>query len=251
MKPSKSAVVRSALALGILGAAAPAHAAFSCNKAQDAAKSPYSQAKFQSVLQRSKLQTPTSSTCLTTAELTTFYYDPDNWFVDNTNMQFLIDNGPDSGRNELRGNSFAGTRTNMTYTSRLKVMYGSGYSTGFTVAQIYGETGGEPILRVEYIASRSGLSNRMWGIYRTTAGSNPSYEYQDLGPAPTEFTELKMVYNAAGKVTAQLGSNPLRSWSTNFSYYNQSSKTTYFKSGCYLQEPGDCNVRLSTLNFDS
>lgn len=250
-------MMRRLFAYGFLGAAsaiafaAPAAAAFACNKSQGAAKAPYTETKFRSVLQRAKLQIPDSSTCLTTTEMQNLYYDPDNWYLDNTNMQFEIDNGPDSGRNELRGNSFSGTRTNMTYTNRLSVKYGAGYSTGFTVAQIYGETGGQPILRIEYIASRSGLSNRLWGIYRTDASSSPTYQYKDLGPAPTSFTYLYLVYNAGGTVTAQLGTNPKQTWSTNFSYYNVSSKNVYFKTGCYLQEPGDCWVRVSSLQFDT
>ncbi len=242
-----------AIAFGaaMVASASPAHATFQCDKVQSTTNSPYSQSKFQSVLQRSKLQIPDSSTCLTTTNLTNFYYDPDNWFVDNTNMQFIIDDGAASQRNELRGNSFSGSLTNMSYSARLKIQYGGSYSTKFTVAQIYGETGGEPILRVEFIASRSGLSNRFWGIYRTDSSSSPNYEYQDLGPAPTAFTDLDLVYNASGTITAKLGSNPTRSWSTNMSYYTQSSKTTYFKTGCYLQNAGDCYVRFSTLQFDS
>lgn len=235
----------------MLASASPAQASFVCDTVQSTTNSPYSQTKFQSALQRSKLQIPDSSTCITTTNLTNFYYDPDNWYVDNTNMQFIIDDGAASQRNELRGNSFAGTRTDMEYTSHLKIQYGGSYSTKFTVAQIYGETGGKPILRVEFIASRSGLANWFWGIYRTDASSGASFEYQDLGPAPTAFTELKLVYNASGTVTAQLGSGPVRTWSTNMSYYTQSSKNTYFKTGCYLQDAGDCYVRFSTLNFDS
>jgi hypothetical protein len=231
--------------------ASPAMAAFACDQVQDLTAAPYSEAKFQAALDHAKLQLPTSSTCLTNTKITSYYYDPDNWYLDNTNMQFEIDDGAGSQRNELRGDSFAGTRTDMTFRSRMKVRYGSTYSDRFTVAQIYGETGGQPILRVEFLASRSGLSNRFWGIYRTNAGPLPSYEYQDLGPAPTAFTELKLVYNDNGTVTAQLGTNPKRTWSTNFAYYAQSWKTTYFKTGCYLQDPGDCYVRLSTLVFDT
>lgn len=243
------------LTASIWAQATPAIAAFACDQVQDLSAAPYAEAKFKNALEHAKLQLPTSSTCLTNSKITNYFYDPDNWYLDNTNMQFLIDNGAGSQRNELRGDSFAGSRTEMTFRSRMKVQYGSGYSNRFTVAQIYGETGGEtggePILRVEFLASRSGLSNRFWGIYRTDAESTSSFEYQDLGPAPTAFTELKLVYNDSGTVTAQLGSNPERTWSTNFSYYAQSSKTTYFKTGCYLQDPGDCYVRLSTLTFDT
>lgn len=248
---AKALTTAVAVSFAAFGVAEPTEAAFVCNKTQSTTNSPYSQAKFQSVLQRSKLQLPTSSTCISNSDIENYYYDPDNWYLDNTNMQFEIDNGADSARNELRGDSFAGTRTGMEYTSRLKVQYGGSFSDGFTVAQIYGETGGKPILRIEFIASRSGLSNRLWGIYRTDASSTANFEYQDLGPAPTAFTELKLVYNDAGTVTAKLGTNPKRSWSTNFSYYNVSSKLTYFKTGCYLQEPGDCWVRISSLQFET
>ncbi len=242
-------------ATGIVGSmaigAAPALAAFACNPAQSTTNSPYSQDKFKSVINVSKLQLPDSSTCITNTNLKNYHYDPDNWYVDNTNMVFEIDNGAVAQRNELRGNSFAASRTNMAHTSRLRINVGGTYSTGFTVAQIYGETHGRPILRVELIGSRQGLTNHLWGIYRTSAESNAQFEYQSLGPAPSSFTELTLVYNTSGTVTAKLGTNPTRTWSTNLSYWTQSSKTTYFKAGCYLQDAGDCYVRFSTLRFDT
>jgi len=241
--------------VGIVGAtalsAAPAMAAFACNPAQSTTNSPYSQDKFKSVIDVSKLQIPDSGTCITNTNLRNYYYDPDNWYVDNTNMVFEIDNGAEAQRNELRGNSFAASRTNMAHTSRLRINVGGSYSTGFTVAQIYSESGGKPILRVELIGSRSGLTNHLWGIYRTSAESNAQFEYQSLGPAPSSFTDLTLVYNTSGTVTAKLGTGPTRTWSTNLSYWTPSNKTTYFKAGCYLQDAGDCYVRFSTLRFDT
>ena len=233
------------------GAGVQSAAAFTCNPSQSTTNSPYSEEKFQDVIDVSKLQIPDSSTCITNTNLKNHYYDPDNWYVDNTNMVFEIDDGGDSQRNELRGNSFAASRTNMEHRSRLKMNVGGSYSTKFTVAQVYGETNGKPILRVEFIASRSGLTNRLWGIYRTSADASAEFEYQDLGPAPNAFTDLVLTYNTSGTVTAKLGTGPTRTWSTNLNYWTVSSKTTYFKSGCYLQDPGDCYVRFSTLRFDT
>lgn len=237
--------------IGICSLPGQAYANFQCNTQSGGALAPYSASKFQSALQRMKLQLPTSSTCITQTNIVNGYYDPDNWYLDNTNIQFDIDGGSSSQRNELRGDSFSGSSTNMEFSSRLKVKYGAGYSDRFTVAQIYGQDGNKPILRVEFLASRDGKSNHLWGVYRTSAGWFPGFEYKDLGPAPTGFTTLNMVYNDNGTVKAQLGGNAEQTWSTNFSEYDQSWKQTYFKVGCYLQDPGDCYVRLSTLNFDS
>ncbi|MES2753972.1 MAG: polysaccharide lyase family 7 protein [Pseudomonadota bacterium] len=231
--------------------ASPAEAAFACNSSRSTTNSPYSQSKFTTVIEKSKLQLPDSSTCIANAQLKDYYYDADNWYVDNSNMVFAIDNGSAAQRNELRGNSFAGNRTNMQWAGRVKMTVGSGFSSGFTVGQIYGETGGEPILRVEMIGSRSGVTNHLWGIYRTSVGSGATFEYQDLGPAPADFTDLTLLYNTSGTITAKLGTNPTRTWTTNLSYYTTSSKTTYFKAGCYLQNAGDCYVKFSTLRFDS
>ncbi len=238
-------------ALPVALCASPAMAQFACDPVHGTALSPYSEAKFQSVLSKSKLQLPDSSTCITKGNLTNFYYDPDNWYLDNSNMQFEIDNGAASQRNELRGDSFAGTRTNMRYRARFKIRHNTSDSDRFTVAQIYGQTGGVPILRIEYQAYRAGLSDRLWGIYRVNPTASSPFEYQDLGPAPFSFTQLDLVYNDGGTITAKLGSNATRTWSTNFGFYNQSSKQVYFKSGCYLQDAGDCYVRFSTLNFET
>lgn len=239
------------MAIPAVFCATPALAQFQCDPTQDASLSPYSQSKFQSVLSQSKLQIPDSSTCLTNSQIMNNYYDPDNWYLDSTNMQFEIKGGAKSQRNELRGNSFSGSRTDMHYAARLKIRHGEGFSDQFTVAQIYGQTGGVPILRVEYQAYRAGLSDRLWGVYRLDSTSQSQFEYQDLGPAPYQFTTLDLVYNDNGTVTAKLGDNPTRTWSSNFSYYNQSAKQVYFKTGCYLQDAGDCYVRFSTLRFDT
>ena len=235
----------------MVAGATPAAAAFACNPTQSTTNSPYSQDKFKSVIDVSKLQIPDSSTCITNTKLKNYYYDPDNWYADNTNMVFEINNGKVAQRNELRGNSFAASRTDMVYAARLKMNTGRGYSTGFTVAQIYGESNGKPILRVEMIGLRQGLTNHLWGIYRTSADSSAQFEYQDLGPAPSAFTYLTLTYNTSGSVTAKLGDNPTRTWTTNLSYWTVSSKQTYFKTGCYLQDAGDCYVRFSTLHFDT
>ncbi|QSB45851.1 polysaccharide lyase family 7 protein [Tsuneonella flava] len=247
---NKSIKLAGALGLSMV-LASPAWAAFTCDPVQDTTGSPYSEEKFKNALDHAKLQLPTSSTCITNNKIVNYYYDPDNWYLDNTNMQFKIDNGGASKRNELRGDSFAGSRTDMAMNLRLSLKYGGSYSGRFTVAQIYGQTGGQPILRVEFLSSRSGLSNYLWGIYRTNAGISPQYQYKPLGPAPTSFTKLDLVYNDNGTITAKLGDNAVQTWSDNMSYYTQSSKSVYFKTGCYLQNAGDCYVRLSTLNFDT
>ena len=218
-----------------------------CNSATSSSAAPYSQSKFRSVIDNSeRLQVQTTSTCLDRADMQGNTYDPDNWRLAGTAMEFVFDDGEKGERVELRGNSFDADETR-TLSGRVTVDV-SGKSDGFTIAQVFGETDGKPILRIEMIGERRGVTNHIWGIYRTSAGSDNVTEFKDLGPAPTGGVNFTIKYNDDDKISATFG-RVTQTFSTNFSYWNASTKETYFKAGCYLQDPGDCRVRYGQLSW--
>jgi hypothetical protein len=131
--------------LGVLGcglamAATPA-AAFSCTPQVNTTTSPYSQSKYQTVINNSQaLQVQSTSTCLSTADMQDHEIDSDNWHLDGANMWFGFSGGNKSDRVELRGSSFSGSATGKKWTGKVKILFGGSYSTGFTVGQIFGES---------------------------------------------------------------------------------------------------------------
>ena len=238
-----------ALGCGVAMAATPA-AAFSCTPQVNTTTSPYSQSKYQTVINNSQaLQVQSTSTCLSTADMQDHEIDSDNWHLDGANMWFGFSGGNKSDRVELRGSSFSGSATGKKWTGKVKILFGGSYSTGFTVGQIFGESTQDPILRLEFYASRSGVSNHLWAVYRTGTGS-ATVEYFDLGAATSSaFTPVTMEYGTSNRIQVTYGS-VVHDFTTNFSYWDNSSKTVYFKAGCYLQEAGSCAVTYSSLTFD-
>jgi hypothetical protein len=248
--------IRSYVRLGLVAvggwavmAAAPAFA-FSCTPMINASTSPYSQSKYQSVIDNSEqLQVQSTATCLSRADMQAKKIDSDNWHLDGDNMWFGFTGGNVSDRVELRGTSFSGSSTGKTWSGKVKIQYGGSYSTGFTIGQIFGESTQDPILRLEFIASRSGVSNHVWAIYRTGTGS-ATVQYYDLGAATSSsYTPVTMEYGTNNSIQVTYNGTS-HSFTDNFSYWDNSSKKVYFKAGCYLQNAGSCAVTYSSLRFD-
>jgi hypothetical protein len=240
----------SATFLGAALFATPASASFICNPVQGGASAPWSETKFRPLIENSSsFQMLNTNTCMTNAQMKASWYD-DNWSSINGIMTFSFDAGVTGNRDEIVGYTFNGNATSKILRGRIRVSVGGDYSTGFSVAQVFSKDLA-PILRLEVMDSRLGLTNHIWAFYRPLEGAGVTGEVKDLGPAPTSaFADLLIEYNVNGTISAQLGTNPKQTFSTNFSYWTDPAKRTYFKAGCYLQDSGDCKVEYSSLYFD-
>lgn len=222
--------------------------------------SPYSSAAFTATLDNTRrLQFPQSSgECLSDTELRSFFIAQDNWFLDGDGrMAFTFENGvrlADASfttRLELRGESFAGDAVGNELNATIFFSQPTGESTNFTVAQIYGESNGKPILRIERIASRNGITDHIWAIYRFGDQDGEAI-YYDLGERPPVGTpfEIAVKYNSGGGIELSASTSATDFlFAQNFDFWTQLGKTTYFKAGCYVQADGHCDVRFAALEY--
>lgn len=231
------------------------------SRANPTSRSPYSDDDFKKALDNSlTLQWPTStSTCMRTADLQDFTIDPGNFYRDDQGrmvFSFLdgrqSSNASETTRLELRGGNFDASATNKIYEARYELLPIQGRSNSFTFAQVFGDTDGAPIVRVFFDSERDGLFNRIWVAYRRGTGSNNTV-ITDLGPAPQPGTvaSLRIAWNVNGGIELRSSTNnSTMVLDENFAFWTQPGKKTYFKSGCYVQASGSCDVRFASLSFD-
>jgi hypothetical protein len=223
--------------------------------------SPYSDPAFRRALDNSlTLQWPVSvNACMNTAALQAFAIDPDNFYRDDAGrLVFSFANGVNDSnasittRMELRGANFDAAATDKVLDASFQLPAVAGRSGSFTIAQVFGDTDGAPILRIFFSSSRDGQVNHLWAAYRRGLGDNNT-SFTDLGaaPMPGQTGRIRISYNTGGGL--ELLSSALNSTvrlSENFSFWTQAGKRTYFKAGCYLQSAGACEVRFTALTFD-
>lgn len=224
--------------------------------------SPYSDTAFRAALDNVRsLQFPFSANaCLSTAGIQAFRIDPDNWYRDAAGrMVFSFRNGvvddDDAGattRMELRGQSFDATASGKVLDASFQLPAFAERSGSFTLMQVYGESAGLPILRVAYIAQRNGVSDHLWATYRRGAGDGDATTI-DLGAAPGAgvTARVRIAYNVGGAIELFYGGTGATTrFTDNLSFWAAAGKTTYLKAGCYLQQPGGCEVLFTALTLD-
>ncbi|MEP9400548.1 polysaccharide lyase family 7 protein [Sphingomonas silueang] len=223
--------------------------------------SPYSDPAFRRVLDNAlTLQWPVSvNACMNTAALQAFAIDPDNFYRDDAGrLVFSFANGVNDSnasvttRMELRGANFDAAAADKVLDASFRLPVIPNRSGSFTIAQVFGDTDGAPILRVFFSSSREGQANHLWAAYRRGLGDDNT-SFTDLGAAPTpdETGRIRIRYNIGGAI--ELLSSGLDSTvrlDENFAFWTQAGKRTYFKAGCYLQSAGACEVRFTALTFD-
>jgi hypothetical protein len=214
------------------------------------------------------LQFPTSGECMDNAQLLDGGIKKDVFFMDSSNqLIFQFFKGTGRNRLELRGNNFA---TNST-DKRMVLEYtipGSRTtrSPAFTIGQILSDTpenqpsiSGVPILRLEAVASRSvtatngtksTVTNRLVAALKTS--ETASTVYRDLGPLAegTTFGSVTVTYGKSNNIEAKhtiggvtyTATLPIKDLSLQVS-------NVYFKTGCYIQEDGDCRSTLRRLEY--
>lgn len=241
----------------------PASPAPKCTKirAKPGSLSPYSDDNFKSALENAeKLQFPGSrNACLTNQDIRKSMIAGDNFSRNAAGqMQFSFQNGVKSSdasattRLELRGYSFDARSTNKIWDGHFLIGAVPDRASNFTVGQVYGEKDGKPILRIEFVAERQGVKNHLWAIYRTDADDG-QFLYQDIGAAPESETPIRVriTYNGNSGITLfSSATGKTYQFSENFGFWAANGKTTYFKTGCYIQRSGACDVRFTKLHFD-
>ena len=174
-------------------------------------QSPFADANFRATLENTqRLQFPVSgNACLSNADLRAAMIIPGNFQRTGAGrMQFTFANGvvdADSGvttREELRGYSFDADSVAKIWDGTFVIGNPDGRAENFTIGQVFSETEGKPILRIEYITERAGVANHLWAIYRTGTGDGQSF-YQDLGIAPDANRpgQIRITYNADGGIS--------------------------------------------------
>jgi hypothetical protein len=208
------------------------------------------------------LQFPETSECLSQDEIKfgdiirgTFYMNSSN------RMVFNFTSTTKGKRLELRGRTFQRSakdvRMNFSYTIPNSA---SARSTGFTIGQILTEKVGTasafPVLRLEVIDLRRAdgtvYNNNLFAILKN-ADSAPT-QFIPLGPVADggKFGNISVVYGTSGNQLTV--SHTLNGTTRNASLSNVSTNPDfapglYFKNGCYLQDPGLCQVNYSSLSY--
>lgn len=220
---------------------------------------------FREVVDGSRwLQWPTSSPCLREDDLAAQSIVRDHFYLDTADqLVFDIGDGDTSDRVELRGTSFSATATDRVLTSRyaLSDPAAGTRSEGLTIGQLFSESRGVPVLRLEVIHERRAdgtvYIDNLFAIWKTPDGESV---YRSLGPVADQddtgaesFGAVDLTYGAAGQTVVvshqRDGEEPI-SHQFELGDYAQDSELMYFKSGCYLQDPGTCRVVFDSLSFD-
>lgn len=228
-------------------------------------KSPYaSNSPFRAALDRvQRLQFPTSGECLDIEEIRDNKIVRNHFWMNTANqLVFQMLDVVGKRRVELRGNTFAksasGPRMNFTYT--IPNTPASGRSTGFTIGQLITEVVGDgsavPIVRLEVIDQRNeggGVinNNHLYAVYKSSDSSDTVY--RSLGPVADAGVNgfVALTYNNSnGKIyVSHSRSGLVKGASFNLPTAPQANSGLYFKTGCYTQDDGDCQVIFSALSY--
>lgn len=214
------------------------------------------------------LQFPTSGECMDRAQLLDARI-VDNVFFMNTSNQLVFQFFQGTGRNrlELRGNNFPITSTNKQMVFEYTIP-GSATTraAAFTIGQILSDTpenqptlSGVPILRLEAVKSRTvtnGDGSTRVVTNRLVAAIKPSETastvYRDLGPLQTagNFGRVVVTYGKNGLIEATHTAGTVTYRATlRISDLRLHVDHVYFKTGCYIQEDGDCRSTLRRLDY--
>lgn len=244
-------------------------------------KAPYNTSKFKHTLNNTRtLQWPRSNyTCLTTTKIKSHYYINNRWYITGSHMVF---NFQDEGirdtkdankttRMELRGNSFNAKSTkspNKSLEIRFKASDlnedkgDNDHSSRFTVAQLFSDGAGpkssEDIVRFEVRKQSNGTAD-VYAQIDNDVGTGDSESYKIVNNYNLDkWLGLRMTYNRSNGMvklySREDGESSFKQVGESNGYdikdHRNGGNQFYFKSGCYLQESGECNLRFTTLRFD-
>lgn len=214
------------------------------------------------------LQFPTSGECMDKDKLLAAGI-VSNVFFMNSSDQLVFQFFKGTGRNrlELRGNNFPTNSTNKQMIFEYTIPgSATNRSAGFTIGQILSDTpenmpsiSGVPIVRIEAVKSRtvtapngstSTVTNRLVAALKTS--ETASTVYRDLGPLQTggKFGQVKVTYGTNGLIEARHTVGTTAYIATlKISDLRLQVSNVYFKTGCYIQDDGDCRSTLRRLEY--
>jgi hypothetical protein len=208
------------------------------------------------------LQFPETSECLSLDDIKGGQVLRDNFFMDTSNRLNVSFNSTTKGKRlELRGNTFQRTTNNATMTfSYTLPSIASARSEGFTIGQILTEKVGNasafPVLRLEVMKERrSGgqvFTNQIFAILKSADSAGA--QFIPLGPVADggKFGSIRVVFKDSSNrlvITHTLNGVTNTATLNNVSTNAAFAPGLYFKTGCYLQDPGLCQVRYASLSY--
>jgi hypothetical protein len=214
------------------------------------------------------LQFPTSGECMDQAQLLDARIVDNIFYMNSSNeLIFQFFNGTGRNRLELRGNNFAISSSNKQMIFEYTIPGSSATrAAGFTIGQILSDTpenqpsiSGVPILRIEAVKSRrvtdtNGttrmVTDRLVAATKTSETANTIF--RDLGPLQTggSFGKVTVTYGKSGLIEAKQTVGSTNYIATlKISDLNLEVSNVYFKTGCYIQDPGDCRSTLRRLEY--
>ncbi len=227
-----------------------------------AAEAPYDLAKFQPVLNDSKLQAPKSSPAM--IERGDFAGASNEYFhLDGSGERLVFTATGDSSRSELRqltGDWDTATAVEQALIARVKVLVPETPELEqFTFLQIHDkqtdDNGGlnKPLIRLTWRKSRSKMKDHLWAGIRTPDDptrpislENLASEWIDLGPRPEGFFDAAIrVRDNRMRVTID-GEEKI---DMDITYW--AGLENYFKAGVYNQDPGTSVAIFEELRYAS
>ncbi len=212
---------------------------------------PYSQEKFQDILNVSKLQAPKSS-------FDALYSVKYGNFADYSNKYFYLQDGKymvffmcgKKHRSELRMKKEwrVDTKKSISMQARVK-LFPLNAKREFTFLQIHADSNlrnsiNKPLLRIAWMKELHNLKNHIWAVIRKSPNVyKQSYEKVDLGLMPKEFFDIKIVVKT-NKLNIIVDST--KKYNFDISYWNR--YYNYFKAGVYLQDDGCAKVLFDKLD---
>jgi hypothetical protein len=206
-----------------------------------ACESPLKLGKFEFLTQKAKLQAPTSKVShkLNKAFCNEYFYLSDGKY-----MTFRINEKEnDHKRSELRffDEWNVSTLKEKFIYERVKLVKFN--KKEFTFLQIH--DGNKPLLRILWHDRFKNRVSHLWAFVRLNELNRPYSEVKvfDLGETPNGFFDIKVcVQNSVLRVYVN-GTNSLR---YDVSYWKNPS---YFKTGVYLQNPGEAEIYVEDINI--
>jgi hypothetical protein len=210
------------------------------------------------------LQFPETSECLSLDDIKAEQILRNAFYMDSSNrLNFNFTSTSKGKRLELRGNTFQRTTNNATMTFDYTLpSTASARSEGFTIGQILTEKVGNasafPVLRLEVMKERRAdgqvYTNQIFAILKSA--DNVGAEFIPLGPVADggKYGSIRVVFKDSSNklvITHTYNGSTKTASLSNVSTNSAFSPGLYFKTGCYLQDPGLCQVRYSSLSYSN
>jgi len=217
---------------------------------------PYDHARYQAVLDGSKLQYPHDNAAVEYGQFAN--YKSEGFYSDaEGRLYFTVPKEPETlkTRSELREQLEWTTNdeTGHYWVARLKVLKPKVGITSYTWMQIHGtnDSYNYPILRLLWSRNRSGQYDHLWAVVIVTTPEEEKrdYTYVDLGPRPDDFFDAEVhIFNNRMTILINRVEKDFR----DIGYWQDVQN--YFKAGVYINrynDGGEVTAIYEKLDFFS